>query len=69
MVQARGEALCREVLEWPYTVGRGGGNPPPPRTGCPPLCGPDTEHRNRESPGAPLAQPTKGNEGGVERER
>ena len=32
---------------------------------CPPLCGPDTEQGNRDSPGALLAQPTKGKEGGV----
>ena len=36
---------------------------------CPHLCGPDKEQSNRESPGAPLAQPTKGKEREVERER
>ena len=50
--------------------------PPPPHTrteegngegGCPPPCGPDTEQRNRDSPGAPLAQPPKAREGDVGR--
>ena len=34
---------------------------------CPPLRGPDTEHRNRNTLGAPRAQPTQGKEGGVGR--
>ena len=33
----------------------------------PPLCGPDTEQRNRDTLGAPLAPPTKGKEGQVGR--
>ena len=36
---------------------------------CRPPCGPNTEPCNRESPGAPLARPTKEKEGEVERER
>ena len=35
---------------------------------CFPLYGLDTEKCNRESPGAPLAQPTKGKEREVEKE-
>ena len=34
---------------------------------CPPPCGPDTEQCNRDSPGAPLAQPPEAKEGGVGR--
>ena len=31
---------------------------------CPPSCGPGTEQWNRDGPGAPLAQPLEGKEGG-----
>ena len=56
---------CRGT--WPLTVP----SPPPPpgwygvgEGGCPPR-GPDTEQGNRDSPGALLAPPPEGTEGGV----
>ena len=47
------------------TVAVQGGSPPQTRPRPPPprVCGPGTQQRNRDSLGAPLAQPPKGKEG------
>ena len=58
----------RAVHSGAAVVGVGCLAPHPPNGGpqnCPPPCEPGTEQRNRDSPGAPLAQPPEGREGDV----
>ena len=50
------------IPDGPYGVSTGT-HPANGKGSHPPLCGPDTEQLNRNSPGAPLAQPPKGKEG------